>query len=100
MTQHYRGLNTFRSADGHTYRFYVIQPGGKYGQMVKSVDGRPEPNASGGLATGPYLRSAGHSGYLEIRSPLCGSDPIVLDYRNALNPIRTVGSSCHEWLTP
>jgi hypothetical protein len=95
-----RQLNTFTSAEGHTYRFHVVQPGGKYDQMVSSVDGHREPSAAGGLATGPYIRSVGHTGYLEVRSPLCGPDPIVLDYRDALNPVRRSGSSCHEWLAP
>jgi hypothetical protein len=41
------------------------------------------------LISGEYMRApGGHDGLVEIRQPGCEAAPMMLDYRNAANPIR------------
>jgi hypothetical protein len=45
---------------------------------------------TGPLVEGPYLNAPnGHDGYIEIRGPEGPATPLILDFRNAQNPIRT-----------
>ncbi|MFE2103964.1 hypothetical protein, partial [Streptomyces sp. NPDC059468] len=70
---------------------------------IFKVDGQPvliDGFTSLPLVDGPYLRSTGHSGRLEIRGP--GQDPasapLVLDYTQPLHPFRTDNAA--SWPQP
>lgn len=87
----YGGIHNFHSADNHRFTFWLMQAGEKYRARVIPTD---EENAvvdftSLPLVDGPYLRSRGHDGFIEIRypDPECNT-PLVLDFSNPLNPIR------------
>jgi hypothetical protein len=75
----------------------------KYVPRIFNVDGQPvliDGFTSLPLVDGPYLQASGHEGRLEIRGP--GQDPasapLVLDYRQPLNPIRT--DNADSWPQP
>ncbi|GAA0402254.1 hypothetical protein GCM10009530_62720 [Microbispora corallina] len=81
---------TFQAPDGHTYRFQLHRPGGKYLSDLLEIDGTKQPDdlTSLPLADGPFLSSTGHDGLIRIRRPGCAG-PLSLDFRDALQPVRT-----------
>ncbi|WP_155981749.1 LGFP repeat-containing protein [Nocardia sp. BMG111209] len=76
--------------DQHKYMPRVFKVNG---QIVFPVDDQPSVGAflSLPLAEGPYLKSREHQGYIEIRRPDRdpGTPPLVLDFRDPRNPLRT-----------
>lgn len=86
---------TFLTPDepAQAFEFWMRPDQFRYVPRIFKVDGRPvlvDGFTSLPLVDGPYLQSSGNEGRLEIRAP--GQDPasapLVLDYRQALNPVR------------
>lgn len=87
----YGERNAFHTADGHSFTF-MLSPSGvvdKYRARVFEMDGVaiPDHNGSLPLVDGPHLRSP-ERGLIEIIAPDCAT-PLVLDYRNRLDPRRS-----------
>ncbi|MFC4584744.1 LGFP repeat-containing protein [Sphaerisporangium corydalis] len=85
----------FRSADDHEFTFRLWPIGVAYLPIVHHLDGQAvvEDFRDLHLVDGPYLRSPnGHDGYFEIRPSGCAI-PLVLDFRDRLNPVRTTNDA-------
>jgi hypothetical protein len=85
------------------FEFWMRPDQFKYVPRIFMVDGQPvliDGFTSLPLVDGPYLQASGHEGRLEIRGP--GQDPasapLVLDFRQPLNPIRT--DNADSWPPP
>ncbi|MER2509104.1 MAG: hypothetical protein ABTQ27_10130 [Amaricoccus sp.] len=91
----YGGSYVFHAPDGRDFAFRLatdLQPGlDKYTPRVELV-GDPRPLASFrdmALVEGRWLSSPdGHAGAIEIRHPNFEDDPVVLDFRDPLHPVR------------
>ncbi|MBO3749847.1 hypothetical protein J5X84_27520 [Streptosporangiaceae bacterium NEAU-GS5] len=94
----------------HTYEFWIRPDLEKYKPRITKVDGQPllaSDFTSLPLVQGPYLQASrlgegatGHEGHLEIRGPNQdpASAPLVLDYRQKLDPRRT--DNADSWPQP
>jgi hypothetical protein len=85
------------------FEFWMRPDQFKYVPRIFMVDGQPvliDGFTSLPLVDGPYLQASGHEGRLEIRGP--GQDPasapLVLDYRQPLNPVRN--DNADSWPSP
>jgi hypothetical protein len=102
----------FHAPDNHTFGFRLWPMGVPYLPIVHHLDdqvimedARQLPLVDAdlrelpGSAIGGYLKSVGsHEGHFEIRHPRC-AQPLVLDYRDPLDPHRTEDeSACPAWL--
>ena len=86
------GVHDFHSADNKDFRFVLGQiTTSKYSPRVFSLsEANPVTDfTSLPLVEGPYLKSPGHDGLIEIRypDPDCNT-PLVLNYTDPLNPFR------------
>lgn len=85
----YGGFYEFQSADDRRFRMWFELTGAKYAPRVSEI-GDPEGDFTTlPLVSGDVMRSpGGHDGRIEIQDPAAPGSPLVLDYRDAANPIR------------
>ncbi|MFJ5549434.1 hypothetical protein, partial [Streptomyces sp. NPDC093225] len=125
----YGGTYTFNTPDGnpdsgsaHAFTFRILSdayedwpegyhvgpPMSKYATRIISMDGLPLANLDSlPLVEGPFLNvprnpdgSGGHVGLVEVRHPGSETTPLVLDFRNARNPVYgdNAGACPQPWL--
>jgi hypothetical protein len=88
----YGGTYEFQAPDNKRFSIWFWLTEQKYRARVVEIS-EPNPVQDFGaqpLVEGPYLTAPGrHDGLIEIRHPGCEQWPVVLDFRDARNPVRT-----------
>jgi hypothetical protein len=90
------GHYVFNAPDGKRFAIWFAFTELKYTARVVDLN---DPNAVGylnalPLVSGEYMTSVGgHSGLIEIRHPGCDQVSVMLDYRNAEQPVRSENRS-------
>ena len=88
-TLDYGGRYTFKMIDGRGIGIWFEFVEQKLTPRVVDMSEPVEDFAALPLVSGEYLRApGGHDGLIEIRQPGCEMAPMILDYRDAANPIR------------
>jgi hypothetical protein len=85
----YGGFYQFHAPDDKRFSIWFQLTGQKYQARVVDLSQPLGDLATLPLVSGEYMSApGGHDGLIEIRHPGCEGSPVVLDYRNAVRPVR------------
>jgi hypothetical protein len=83
------GRYEFHTADGRHFNVWIHLTADKYGERISEQGAAIENLRSLPLVRGDYMNApGGHDGLLEIRDPRHLAAPLVLDFRDASQPMR------------
>lgn len=85
----YGSFTQFHAPDDRNFSIWFQQTGQKYQARVVDLGQQLGDLSTLPLVSGEYMNApGGHDGLIEIRHPGCET-PLLLDYRDADNPVRT-----------
>lgn len=85
----YGGIYQFHAPDGAEFSIWFEQTGAKYQARVVDLSDPVGDFTTLPLVSGPHMNAPnGHDGLIEIRYPGAEATPLILDYRQTLNPER------------
>ena len=85
----YGSRHTFNAPDGRRIAMWFESVGQKYTPRVVDLAEPIADFTTLPLVSGEFMRApGGHDGLVEVRHPGCEQSPLILDFRDAANPIR------------